>query len=349
MILRRLLLYTFGVALLVLVVGIAVSLVWFYTQLETPYYNSPTDETFVEISRGSNTEKIADLLVEAGIIRNRIPFIAYLRLTNNAQRIKAGEYRFVEPANPKKITQRLIEGDVYYRVITIAEGLTAQETIELLARNRFGALTEMETILRNVDWITDLDPNAKNLEGYLFPETYHFSRKADSRTILKTMVEQFRKQFRSILAEYPIPSGWDISRIVILASMIEKEVRKAEERTLVSSVFHNRLERRIPLACDATIIYAMKLAGTYNGNIRKSDLSMESPYNSYIHQGLPPGPIANPGADSLCAALSPAETEYLYYVSRNDGTHVFSRNYREHQQAVDRYQKSRSGRPRSTR
>ncbi len=339
---RRVLLYTIGISVLVLVIGIALTAAWFYTQLETPYYNSPTEETFVEISRGLSTEKTADLLVESGILRSRIPFIVYLRFTDNAQRVKAGEYRFNGPASPKQITQRLITGDVYYRALTIPEGLTAQETIELLARNGLGTLEEMEPILQNTDWIRDMDPDAKNLEGYLFPETYHFSRKADSRSIIKTMVEQFRKQLQAIQAELPVPAGWDIHRAVTLASMIEKEVRKPEERPLVSSVFHNRLERRIPLACDATIIYAMKLAGTYDGNIRKTDLSMESPYNSYIHRGLPPGPIANPGADSLRAALSPAETDYLYYVSRNDGTHVFSRNYREHQKAVDQYQRFRS-------
>lgn len=339
---RRVLYFTIGAAVLALIVAGAVSAAWLYSQLETPYYNSSTDETFVEISRGSNSEEIADLLVEAGILRNRIPFIAYLRFTNNAQRLKAGEYRFAEPASPIQITQRLITGDVYYRAITIPEGLTALETIDLLARNGFGALAEMEPLLWNTDWIRDMDPGAENLEGYLFPETYHFSRKADSHTIIKTMVEQFRKRLQSIEEELPIPAGWDVPRVVVLASMIEKEVQKAAERSLVSSVFHNRLARRMPLACDATIIYAMKLAGTYDGNIRRSDLSMESPYNSYIHRGLPPGPIANPGTDSLRAALNPAETEYLYYVSRNDGTHVFSKNYREHQQAVDKYQRFRS-------
>jgi len=327
-----------------MILGIAVSSAWFYTQIETPFYNSPTGETFVEIKRGSNTETIADQLVEAGILRNRLPFIAYLRFTNNAQRLKAGEYRFAGPANPKQITERLIKGDIYFRVITIPEGLTAQETIELLALNGFGTIEEMEPILRNTDWIRDIDPNAETLEGYLFPETYHFSRKAESRRIIQTMVEEFRKQLKTVLAEHPMIPGWSIPEAVTLASMIEKEVRKAEERPLVSSVFHNRLESRMQLACDATIIYAMKLAGTYNGNIRKSDLSMESPYNSYLHRGLPPGPIANPGADSLRAALNPASTDYLYYVSRNDGTHVFSKNYREHQQAVDEYQRFRSRR-----
>jgi len=342
--LKRAFFYITGAVVLAGILGIGVSSAWFYMQIETPFYNSPTEETFVEIPRGSNTGTIAELLVEAGIIRYRIPFIAYLRFTQNAQRLKAGEYRFAGPASPKQVIERLIGGDVYYRVITIPEGLTARETIELLARNGFGKLEEMDPILRNTDWIRDMDPNAENLEGYLFPETYHFSRKADSLEIVQTMVEEFRKQLKTVLAEHPMPSGWSIPEAVTLASMIEKEVRKAEERRLVSSVFHNRLERRMLLACDATIIYAMKLAGTYNGNIRKSDLSMESPYNSYIHRGLPPGPIANPGADSLRAALDPASTDYLYYVSRNDGTHVFSKNWREHEQAVDEYQRFRSRR-----
>jgi UPF0755 protein len=155
------------------------------------------------------------------------------------------------------------------------------------------------------------------------------------------MVAQFRKEFGDLIARHPVPEDWNGNQIVILASMIEKEAQKAEERPLVSSVFHNRIRRKMPLACDATVIYAMKLLGTYKGNIRKSDLAMESPYNTYRNRGLPPGPIANPGRESLSAALRPAESEYLYYVSRNDGTHVFSETYQEHQQAVNRYQRAR--------
>jgi UPF0755 protein len=155
------------------------------------------------------------------------------------------------------------------------------------------------------------------------------------------MVEQFRKEFGLLIARYPVPEGWSGDQIVILASMIEKEAQKAEERPLVSSVFHNRIRRKMPLACDATIIYAMKLMGTYKGNIRRTDLDMESPYNTYRNRGLPPGPIANPGAEALTAALRPADSRYLYYVSRNDGTHVFSETYQEHQKAVDIYQRSR--------
>ena len=330
-----------GAVALTLILIIAASAAWLHLELTIPYYNAPSNEIFVEIPRGLDTERIAKLLVESGILRHRLPFIAYLRFTNNAGRIKAGEYRFSDLASPKQVARRLIRGDVYYRSFTIPEGLTARETIELLARNGFGVIEEMESLLLKTDWISDMNPDAENLEGYLFPETYHFGRKADSAQIINTLVEQFRKRYREIAAEFPLRAGWNTSRIVILASMIEKEVQKAEERPIVSSVFYNRLERKMPLACDATIIYALKLSGTYNGNIRKADLSMESPYNSYRNRGLPPGPIANPGADSLRAALNPAETEYLYYVSRNDGTHVFSKTYSEHQQAVDTYQRFR--------
>ena len=153
------------------------------------------------------------------------------------------------------------------------------------------------------------------------------------------MVSQFHRQIGFLLDKAPLPPGWNLSRIVILASMIEKEARIPEERRLVASVLVNRLRKRMLLACDPTIIYALKLAGTYDGNLRKVDLSLDSPYNSYLKPGLPPGPIANPGSESLLAALTPADSDYFYYVSRNDGTHVFSKDLRSHQQAVSRYQK----------
>jgi UPF0755 protein len=155
------------------------------------------------------------------------------------------------------------------------------------------------------------------------------------------MVSQFRNRIGRLLAAAPLPAGWKLRQIVTLASMIEKEAGTAEERRLVSSVLANRLRRKIPLACDPTIIYAMKQAGTYQGNLRRTDLAMASPYNSYLHPGLPPGPIANPGGDSLAAALSPAVSDYLYYVARNDGTHHFSKDLQSHLEAVTRYQKRR--------
>jgi UPF0755 protein len=258
---------------------------------------------------------------------------------NLGRRIQAGEYLFSEASTPRQVARKLIRGEVYFRSVTVPEGLTARETVQLLAREGLGNLEKMERALLNAEWIRDLSPGAGNLEGYLFPETYRFGRKVESEAILRTMVDQFRKKFAAIAAETPGRNGLSVPETVILASMIEKEVRRTEEGPLVASVLVNRLERNMPLACDATIVYAMKLAGIYQGRLGKDDLKMESPYNSYLHAGLPPGPIANPGAAAIRAALHPAESDYLYYVSRNDGTHQFSTNYGSHVRAVNRFQK----------
>jgi UPF0755 protein len=337
--LRRLPPSLFIIAVLLVVVLGAIG-IWLRSELEAPYYHNAAPETFVDIPRGASNSEIADLLVTSGVLRTRLPFLLYLRYADLGRRIQAGEYRFSVSSTPKQIAQRLAKGDIYFRALTVPEGLTAEEVIELAAKNSLGKRAEMEQALLKTEWIRDLDPHAQNLEGYLFPETYRFGRKADSETIIKTMVRQFRAKLNRTMETYPLRSGWSISQIVILASMIEKEVKKPEEGPLVASVLVNRLDRKIPLACDATIIYAMKLAGIYEGHLGKADLGMASPYNSYIHLNLPPGPICNPGVASLRAALNPARTEYLFYVSRNDGTHQFSKDFDSHLRAVDKFQKS---------
>jgi UPF0755 protein len=264
----------------------------------------------------------------------------YLRYKDLGRHIQAGEYRFYKAATPEEVTQRLVHGDVYFRSVTIPEGLTTRETIELLAKAGLADASEFERDIRRTDWIRDLDPKATTLEGYLFPETYRFGHHVSSEIVIRTMVNQFRTRLSRILQHSPLREGWTVNRIVILASMIEKEVKRPEEGPLVASVLINRLEKGMPLACDATIIYAMKTAGAYQGHLGKTDLEMNSPYNSYLHPDLPPGPISNPGAGSIRAALNPAKSDYLYYVSRNDGTHQFSRDLQSHLHAVDRFQKS---------
>jgi UPF0755 protein len=270
--------------------------------------------------------------------------MVYLRYKDLGRRIKAGEYRFYTPATPRQIIQRLVHGDVFFRSVTIPEGLTTHEVIDLLARAGFGEAKEFEKEIQRTDWIYDLDPNATTLEGYLFPETYRFGRHVSPEMVIKTMVNEFRTKLYRILQQYPLHEGWTVQQIVILASMIEKEVKRPEEGPLVASVLINRLEKGIPLACDATIIYAMKISGTYRGRLGKADLEMTSPYNSYLHSDLPPGPISNPGASSIRAALNPSKTDFLYYVSRNDGTHQFSRDLQSHLHAVGKFQKSAAAR-----
>jgi UPF0755 protein len=323
---------------------LAIAAIELRSELESPYYGARTSEVFVDIPRNSNSRQIADLLMGSGILYHRFPFLFYIRLKNLGRRIQAGEYRFAEPATPIQVAQRLVQGDISFRAITIPEGMTARETIELLAKNGLGDPGEMQQLLRRTDWIQDIDPKARSLEGYLFPETYRFGRKADSETVIKAMVNQFRIRIAKTTALHPVPSGWTVPRVVILASMVEKEVKQALEAPLVASVLVNRLEKGMPLACDATIIYAMKMEGIYEGRLGKADMAMESPYNTYIHTDLPPGPISNPGDSSLLAALNPARTSYYYYVSRNDGTHQFSSDYNAHLNAVNRFQKSAAGR-----
>jgi UPF0755 protein len=309
-------------------------------EIEKPFYGASGNEVFVDIPRHATSEQIADLLVDTGILHHRLPFLLYIRLNGLGRHIQAGEYRFAEPTSPMDVARRLAKGDVSFRAITIPEGLTAGEIIELLAKNGLGTIHELQPLLRRTDWIRDIDPKAHTLEGYLFPETYRFGRNVSCETVLKTMIQQFQIRMAKLTAANPVPEGWTMQRIVILASLIEKEVKQPDEAPLVASVLLNRLEKKMPLACDATIIYGMKLAGIYQGRLGKADLLRESPYNTYLHTNLPPGPIANPGENSIRAALHPARTGYYYYVSRNDGTHQFSRDYASHQIAVNRYQKS---------
>ena len=223
-------LWRFGIAIILLAAaGLAASWAWLDSELETPYYGSAASEVFVDIPRGVNAGAAADLLARTGIIKHSLPLRVYLRYTDQGRHIQAGEYRFAAAASPKQIAQRLVQGDVFFYSITIPEGLTARETIDLLAKNGLGNASEMEQALLKNNWIRDLNPEARNLEGYLFPETYRFRRNTDAETIIRTMAGQFRAKFKKTLLRYPIPAGWDLAGIVILASMIEKEVRRPEE------------------------------------------------------------------------------------------------------------------------
>ena len=311
-----------------------------WAELQSPYYEAAEEETFIYIPPGANAAKVAGMLKEQGILHTKLPFRLWLRRYGLDRSLKAGEYRFSGKATPIEIAERLSRGDIYYRSITIAEGLTVMETVELLARGGFGDREKLEAAILRTDLIHDLNPSAKNLEGYLFPETYRFGRRDDEEAVIGAMVNQFRNRMEKILKESPPPKGWTVARIITLASMIEKEVKTPSEQAIVSSVMYNRLRLNMTLGIDATIIYAMKLAGTWNGIIRRSDLQMDSPYNTYIYRDLPPGPICSPGESTIRAALNPEKTDYLYYVSKNDGTHQFSKDLRSHNNAVNLYQRS---------
>lgn len=315
--------------------------VWLAWEFSSPPKTAPK-EIFFEVEKGKAVGAIAKKLKEEGVIKKTQPFLLGYRLFFSPKSIKAGEYSLTLPLSAKEVLITLIEGKIHLHSLTIPEGLTAREIFELLASNGFGAGEEYLELFSHAEILSSVDTKARNLEGYLFPETYHFPKGTPAKKIVTTMVEQFKEVFERDLKRRAEEMGLTTREVVILASLLEKEAAIPEERKLVSAVFHNRLKRRMKLDCDPTIIYALKQEGQSIDRLRTKDLQYNTPYNTYLHPGLPPGPICNPGLQSLKAALSPAEEDYLYFVSKNDGSHLFSRTLKEHQRAVDLYQKRKN-------
>lgn len=324
---------------------LAALIILFFVSWFSFYFNYPNtdsgEEVIFEVKKGDTASGIAQKLKEKGVIRKKAIFILGYKLFFSPQSLKAGEYVIRFPQSTKEILGLLTEGHVMLHPITIPEGLTRQE---IALHLQTAASINYEDFLKatdRTDPIRDIDPKASNLEGYLFPETYHFSKDFGAEDIVAAMISQFRAVFGKEWQERVEEMGMTVREIVILATLIEKETSRPEERPVVSSVFHNRLKKGMKLDCDPTIIYVLKQEGRFTNRLRSKDLRYDSPYNTYLYPGLPPGPIANPGKESLRAALYPAETDYLYFVSRNDGSHHFSKTFREHQNAVIKYQKRR--------
>jgi UPF0755 protein len=294
-----------------------------------------------EVKSGETAKDIAQNLKDRGLIRTDWAFILGYRLFYSGQSLKAGEYTIQLPKSPKNILFILTEGKVKLYPVTIPEGLTRRETARHLESALSINSTEFLKVASDISLVSDLDPEATNLEGYLFPETYSFSKNPNANRVGSAMVAQFRQVFNETWTKRAEEIGLTIREVVTLASLIEKETSRADERGLISGVFHNRLRIGMKLDCDPTIIYILKEEGCFKDRLRTKDLKLDTPYNTYIYGGLPPGPIANPGKGSLEAALYPSEVDYLYFVSKNDGSHHFSRSFREHQNAVNKYQRSR--------
>ena len=314
--------------------------IWLELSLYRPHAFAP-GEVFVEVEKGMGASAVARLLEERGIIGSRHSFIVSYRLFYHPRKIRAGEYALTSPLRSKEVLDILVKGKIYLRSVTIPEGLTAGEIAPLIAPFLEDGQDGFEAAFRDVGIIGPIDREADNLEGYLLPETYSFPKGISSADAVGAMVGQFRAAFSGdwmARAEYLKMS---VREVVTLASLIEKESSVPEERKLVSAVFHNRLRIGMKLDCDPTIIYALKRKGLFDGNLTKTDMSLDTPYNTYRYPGLPPGPICNPGRAAIEAALYPAQEAYLYFVSRNDGSHQFSRTFAEHQNAVRRFQKKR--------
>ena len=300
-----------------------------------PY--GPSAETFVDIAPGTGSKAIATQLERNGIIRSRFGF-DLLRL-NKGGILKAGEYRFDHPVPMPEVYARLLRGDVYTRTLTIPEGYNifdiaqAVETAGFSSRDAFLAAARQHTALIG-EWTANSDSKPESLEGFLFPDTYHFSRHATPEQILTAMVHRFRQ------VSIQLGLTGDVFRTVTMASLVEKEVSQDAERPLVAGVFVNRLAKGMPLATDPTVIYAALLENHWRGTIYASDLQSPSLYNTYKHTGLPPGPIANPGVAALKAAIAPAQTDYLYFVSDAAGHSRFSADLKEHAEQVQAYREA---------
>ncbi len=326
------------IAVAVLVLGGLGAGAWVYRSLERPYRGFTEPELFVEIPTGSSTTGMARKLAEAGVVPNATAFEAAVWVRKAGRRLQAGEYRFDRPATPMEVVDRLARGDVYLRSITFREGLTIRQMSELFEEKGFGPAASFVTAAANPERIKNLDPDARDLEGYLFPNTYALPRRATAETLVERMVGEFEKVAAAPLRERAAARGLSLRELVTLASIVEKETGMAEERPTVAAVYSNRLKIGMGLQCDPTVIYALERAGRYDGNLRRTDLSFDSPYNTYRYAGLPPGPIAAPGRASLEAAARPADVPYLYFVSRNDGSHAFAATLDEHNRNVQRFQ-----------
>lgn len=326
-------------ALLILGLFLLFSTLSFYWFLFRP----PSHASFIKviyIRKGMPLKKISALLEQEGIIRNRHFFIAMATVLGKKAGIKAGEYEFHTRMLPLEVLGILAKGQVKLHLVTIAEGYTLSQIAQLLEeseivdRNAFLQKASSPAFISSLG--LSLEPGS-TLEGYLFPETYHLFKGVDPEEVIRIMVRQFKKVFDPELASRVSQMGISQREVVTLASIIEKETPLSEEKPLISAVFRNRLRKRMPLQSDPTVIYGIK---NFNGNLTKEDLLRPTPYNTYLVNGLPPTPICNPGKDSLLAALYPAPVPYLYFVSKNNGSHYFSSDIEEHNQAVWRYQKS---------
>ncbi|MBI2604546.1 MAG: endolytic transglycosylase MltG [Deltaproteobacteria bacterium] len=332
-----------GTLLLVIsaaVVAVTYKLVHFWMR---PASSLPSRAVFYEVRKNESPQAIARDLERSGIVSNASLFYWYGRFTGKNQKIRAGDYRFTTAMRPDEVLTVLMSGISYGIPFTVPEGYNLDQIVSIIESIRPGSGTRFERLCRDPAFISSVGISApnKNLEGYLFPETYLIGRRMPEEEIIRQMVRRTLSLFTPELMERARQLGFNAHQIVTLASIIEKETGAPEERAMISSVFHNRLRRKMKLQSDPTAIYGKK---DFDGNLRKADLRAASPYNTYVIPGLPIGPIANPGKDAILAALYPNPTPYLYFVSHNDGTHEFTSTYEEHMKAVSKFQLDRRAR-----
>jgi len=297
-------------------------------------------ETIFIVKKGAGLRAVANELRRKSLIKSKDLFILCAILKGGTKDVKAGEYSLNQSMSPLRIFNILSTGAIKTYTLTIPEGLTAQQIADLLAKKNLTNMSEFIPLVMDKTLAASYHIDGTNLEGYLFPDTYVISRDTGARELIDLMIKRFQKIFTDLIKDQESTTGrlLPAKDIVTLASIVEKEAGLPEEKPIIASVFLNRLKKRMRLESDPTVIYGLK---NFDGNLKKKDLRTPGPYNTYLNYGLPPGPIANPGRESLMAVLKPAKTNYLYFVAKNDGSHHFSASLSEHNKAVYRYQKRR--------
>lgn len=326
-------------AALLAVAAIAAVAVWtLRARTLQPYRGFEDAEVFVDVPAGAGPRAIGARLVAAGVVRDELTFRAALWRSGQARALKAGEYRFADARSAMEVIGTLARGAIFTRPVTFREGLTITEMADLYAARGLGTRNEFVAAAADPSQIHDLDPAATDLEGYLFPDTYLVPRQTPAPALVAQMVRGFRSALSPELIAKAAADGLTVRQVVTLAALVEKETAQDAERPIVAAVYRNRHAIGMAMQADPTVIFALQQADRWDGNLSREDLAFDSPYNTYRYGGLPPGPIAAPGRRALEAVVSPATVDYLYFVSRNDGTHVFATTLAEHNRNVFEWQ-----------
>ncbi|HEY4710728.1 MAG TPA: endolytic transglycosylase MltG [Candidatus Acidoferrales bacterium] len=330
-----------GFLALLLIAALGGGASWLDSQLSRPYRGHRPEKIFVDIPHGTSRWGVAEILRHNDVIRSQLAFALFSEW-HFRKNLQAGEYLFDHPVNSREVFWKVARGQIYVHTVTVPEGWTMFDIAAELDRQGVCNREDFLAAAHDTSLIADLAPEAVSLEGFLFPSTYEFTRRETCDQAVKRMVQNFRAVWETLGPQgAPVlyPGNLTLGQVVTLASLVERETPNAEERPLVAGVFYNRIRLGDPLQCDPTVQYAMQLGGHPEKNVRAVDLRIDSPYNTYEHRGLPPGPIANPGEASLRAALAPATTDYLYFVANDEGGHAFSRTLAEHNRNVARLRK----------
>jgi UPF0755 protein len=336
----------FAALLLIVLVAAAAAVGYLWYCIEKPYGVIPAEGVYVDIPHGASRRSAAHVLENSGVIRDSFAFELYAR-RHPKRTLQAGQYFFDHPLSGKEVFWKLANGEVYENPFTVREGETIFDIAHDLEAAKFMPADEFLKAAQDPSPVKDLFPDAKTLEGFLFPATYNLPKHAAATELTGMMVRKFREALASVMPNQAGSSdpATSFGSIVTLASLVERETPKPDERPLVAGVFTNRLNKNMPLQCDPTVIYALEQDGLYKGTLTLKDLRIESPYNTYVNKGLPPGPIGNPGEVALRSAVHPAETTYLYFVANTKGGHFFASTLAEHNENVAKYHRLLRGEP----